>query len=101
MEEDMNKIFATLPSHLRACIINVGSLPYDKMFDVTVASDINFLPSVMEGIPTTFFEAMSVGNVIVGADVGAISELVLNEETGILIKPDEELSRLGKPFVHG
>ncbi|GMI30484.1 hypothetical protein TrRE_jg1929 [Triparma retinervis] len=101
MEKDMNKIFATLPRRLQACIIHVGPLPYDKMYDATVASDINFLPSIMEGIPTTFFEAMSVGNVIVGADVGAISELVRNEETGILIQPDKELSRLGKPFAQG
>ena len=73
---------------------------YTDAYDVTRASDITFLPSVMEGIPTSFFEAMSVGNVIVGANVGAINELVNDGATGTLLKPDKQVLE-GRSLVPG
>jgi glycosyltransferase involved in cell wall biosynthesis len=63
----------------------VGSLAPNEMRDAIMASDIMFLPSLMEGIPLVFFEAMSLGSVIVGADVGGIRELVVHGETGFLV----------------
>jgi len=70
----------------QASIVHLGSVPAEEMRDLMQASDVLFLPSVMEGIPLTFFEAMALGVAIVGADVGANSELVVNGVTGILAR---------------
>jgi glycosyltransferase involved in cell wall biosynthesis len=90
-----------LHGDLRKHVSIMEAVPYESMYDLMLASDINFLPSVMEGIPTTFFEAMALGGVIVGTDVGGSGELVVHGKTGILVQPDAELSRQGKAFKWG
>lgn len=40
------------------------------------------LPSLAEGMPTVILEAMSQGTPVIGSDVGAVSELVINNCTG-------------------
>ncbi len=97
--QEMQKVLSQLPAKLLENIRFYYSVPYSDAYDVTLASDIAFLPSVMEGIPTSFFEAMSVGNVIVGANVGAISELVKDGVTGTLLTPDRQV--LGRVLVPG
>jgi hypothetical protein len=49
------------------------------------ASDIFFLPSKMEGISLAIYEAMSMGVVPVGADVGGQRELV-TPDCGVLVE---------------
>lgn len=73
----------------------LGSVHIKHMYDLTLAADITVLPSIMEGIPTTFYESMAVGSVIVAAEVGAVSELVLHGKTGFLVSYSgiEEMSR--------
>lgn len=90
-----------LHGDLRQYVSIIEGVPYESMYDLMLAADINLLPSIMEGIPTTFFEAMAVGMVIIGTDVGGSAELVSHEETGILIQPDADLTRQGKPFTWG
>ncbi|MBN1216128.1 MAG: glycosyltransferase family 4 protein [Candidatus Lokiarchaeota archaeon] len=48
--------------------------------------DVLVLPSYTEGIPITIIEAMAFNILVIANDVGGISEIVTNEETGILIK---------------
>lgn len=76
----------------------LGAVPIAHMYDLTLAADISILPSVFEGIPTTFYESMAVGGVVVTADVGAVSELVENGKTGVLVRYDgiEELAKRGQ-----
>ena len=102
LENDMKQYFTVrLPPHLLSFVHMLGPFSQSEMLDVTLAADIALLTSVMEGIPTTFFEAMGVGAVVVGADVGAISELVLHGKTGFLVSfPGiEEVSQRGLPLV--
>jgi len=59
------------------------------MQEFLAASDIFFLPSKMEGIAVTIYEAMAMGVVPVSADVGGQRELVTSE-CGVLIKRGKE-----------
>jgi glycosyltransferase involved in cell wall biosynthesis len=68
----------------------IGSVRTAEMRDVMSACDLFLLPSRWEGIALSIFEAMAMGLVVVGADVGGQRELV-TPECGILIPiADEE-----------
>jgi len=54
---------------------------------ILAAADIFVLPSHNEGLPVSILEAMSAGLPVVTTPVGAIPELVLAGETGLLIPP--------------
>lgn len=63
----------------------VGNVPnaanYLKAFDIFV------LPSVKEGFPYTILEAQAVGLPIIATKVGALPEIIKDNENGILIEP--------------
>ncbi len=46
------------------------------------------LPSFYENSPKTLLEAMACGRVVIGTNVEGIKELISDEETGFLCKPD-------------
>ena len=48
-------------------------------------SDVFVLPSHNEGLPMAILEAMAAGVAVVTTPVGAITDLVINEETGLLV----------------
>ncbi|MEL4402955.1 glycosyltransferase, partial [Shewanella algae] len=49
-------------------------------------ADIFMLPSYAEGMPNSLMEAMASGVAGIATNVGAVEELILNEETGMLIQ---------------
>lgn len=49
--------------------------------------DIFILPSIIEGMPVSIMEACLAHLPVVAFDVGGISELVINGETGIIVPP--------------
>jgi len=51
-------------------------------------SDIVVLPSLQEGQGITLLEAQAVAKPVVACNVGGVSEIVLNRETGLLVDPD-------------
>ncbi|MCB0032089.1 MAG: glycosyltransferase family 4 protein [Anaerolineales bacterium] len=53
------------------------------------AADIAVLCSRQEGLPGALMEAMAAGRPIVATDVGGVPELVLPEETGLLVPPGD------------
>lgn len=67
----------------------LGAVSNERVRDLLAASDILFLPSQMEGISLTIFEAMAMGVVTVSADVGGQKEL-LTPDCGVLVLPAEE-----------
>ena len=48
-------------------------------------ADVLFLPSYWEGLPLTILEAMRLGVVVCAADVGAVTEVVEHDRTGLII----------------
>jgi glycosyltransferase involved in cell wall biosynthesis len=49
-------------------------------------ADIFVLPSLSEGVPNVVMEASSSGLPVIASDVGGVSQLITNQETGILIR---------------
>lgn len=72
-----------------------GQASLGRVRELMCASDIYLLPSKLEGLSMTLFEAMACGVSVVAADVGGHRELV-TPETGILVglgPAQEELER--------
>ena len=51
--------------------------------------DIFFLPSLYEGLPMVLLEAVGSGVPTISMNVGSISEVIINRETGILIESEK------------
>jgi len=73
----LEKIKATAPS-------NVSVVGWAKAEDVFGASDIILSTSENEGMPVALIEAQLAGKPVVATDVGSVSEVLLNHETGIV-----------------
>lgn len=85
--EDRNWLSRYLRKHrLTRYVWLMGAVSHEKMRELYAASDILFMPSKMEGIAITIYEAMAMGLAVVGADVGGQKELV-PPECGILLVP--------------
>ncbi len=73
----------------------------DAIGDVLGAADIAVLPSRAEGLGIAALEAMASGLPIVATRVGGLAEAVLDDQTGLLVPPDDAealaraLSRIG------
>ena len=55
--------------------------------DLVAASDVFVLSSVTECLPVSIIEAMLIGTPVVATDVGGVSELVIDGQTGFLVPP--------------
>ena len=55
--------------------------------DFLAAFDLFVMPSVMEGLCTAILDAFAVGVPVVASRAGGIPELVLHEQTGLLVEP--------------
>jgi glycosyltransferase involved in cell wall biosynthesis len=73
----LEKVKATAPS-------NVSVVGWAKAEDVFSASEIILSTSENEGMPVALIEAQLAGKPVVATDVGYVSEVVLNHETGIV-----------------
>ena len=51
------------------------------------ASDVVLIPSMEEGLPNLAMEASACARPVFGSDIGGISDVVVPEETGLLIMP--------------
>ncbi|WP_414623419.1 glycosyltransferase family 4 protein [Calothrix sp. CCY 0018] len=63
-----------------------------------VSSDLLVLPSYTEGLPLVILEAMAAGLPAVATPVGGIPEIVIHQETGLLV-PVEDVEALGDAML--
>lgn len=61
-------------------------------------ADVFVLPSRQEGLPVTALEAMAAELAVVGTEIPGLSEVVIDEETGYLVPP-EDPARLAEAMV--
>ena len=73
----LEKVQAAAPS-------NVSVVGWAKAEDVFGASEIILSTSENEGMPVALIEAQLAGRPVVATDVGSVSEVILNHETGIV-----------------
>jgi glycosyltransferase involved in cell wall biosynthesis len=83
--EERTTLEAFLKRHNLAEVRMLGSVSLERVRELLALSDIFFLPSQHEGISLAIYEAMAMGVVPVGADVGGQRELV-TPECGVLIR---------------
>jgi len=63
------------------------SIPYEQMPAVYAAFDALVLPSHTEGLPRVLLEAAAAELPVIATDVGGVSEVVVDGETGLLCPP--------------
>ena len=60
---------------------------YKNIPEILAAMDIFILPSLAEGLPMALLEAMAAKKPIIASKVGSIPQLIIPDETGLLIEP--------------
>ena len=55
---------------------------------VYASLDIFVLPSLYEGLPIALLEALAAGKPVIATPVGAVLDLIHNEQTGLLVEPE-------------
>ena len=71
-------------------VIFHGWCSKDKVRSLLGQCSIFLLPSRQETLPVAIGEAMATGRVVVAADVGAVSEMITNGESGFLFPNNDE-----------
>lgn len=70
--------------HLR--IMVTGFIKPENMPDLLNELKILILPTYSEGLPTIILEAMACGSIILATHIGAISDLIIDGETGFILE---------------
>lgn len=76
----------------------VGEEPYDKVIKEMLRCDIFVLPTYTEGFPNVILESMACGCAIIASSVGAIPEMLEDEngkKCGILVSPRDVMGLCG------
>jgi glycosyltransferase involved in cell wall biosynthesis len=76
--------------HLETRVHLLSSLPHDELWSLYKGALVFVMLSRMaEGLPLVFFEAMACGTPVIGTRTGGTPEIVIHEETGLLIERNE------------
>ena len=79
---------------INGTVVYCTDRPWKDAMRILKSSSIVVVPSRIESLPTTVKEAFFLNVPVVGTNIGGIPELIKNNETGILISPEnpEELA---------
>lgn len=64
-----------------------GRLPLNETYRYFSLTDICVFPSVWENFPNVCLEAMAAGRGIVGSNAGGMAEMLVHEESGLIVDP--------------
>lgn len=67
----------------------LGTRPPEDVRALLAGADVFVLASIWEGLPGSVLEAMAAGLPVVGTNVNGIREIVVPDETGLLVPPDD------------
>ena len=86
---------------LRERIQLPGPKPQHELRACLAAADVFVLPSVpeaeggMDNLPTVIMEAMATGLPVVSTRIGGIPEMIIENETGFLVQPEDVMALAG------
>jgi glycosyltransferase involved in cell wall biosynthesis len=63
-----------------------------RVTDFLQAADIFVLPSLQEGMPNSLLEAMACGLAPVATRIGGVTDIIIDNENGVLVEPDDSYS---------
>lgn len=72
-----------------------GFVPHDRVPSLLAGSDILIMPSIVDsrgdrdGLPNVVVEALAHGLPVVATDISSLGRVVIDRETGRLVKPDD------------
>ena len=75
-------------SEINGNVVYCTDRSWEDAMRIIKSSKIVVVPSRMESLPTTVKEAFFLNVPVVGTNVGGIPELIINNETGILVPPE-------------
>lgn len=61
----------------------------DEVASLIASADILVLPSFVENLPVSVIEGMAGGLAVVATPVGAVEDIITNEQTGLLVQPGD------------
>jgi Glycosyltransferase len=85
-------------SGLKELVQLPGPKPQHQLRERLAAANVFVLPSVpeaeggMDNLPTVIMEAMATGLPVVSTRIGGIPEMVIDNETGFLVRPDDPVA---------
>ena len=81
-------ILKSAESEINGNIVYCTDRSWEDAMRIIKSSSIVVVPSRMESLPTTVKEAFYLNVPVIGTNVGGIPELIKNNETGILVPPE-------------
>jgi glycosyltransferase involved in cell wall biosynthesis len=81
------EFYQSLENRNHPCVSFLGQR--DRIEDIMHSIDILAIPSRHEGLGLVIVEAMAAGKPVVGANVGGIPEVIVNEQTGLIFEGDD------------
>lgn len=85
MQHEIEEIYGS-PQWLSVC----GEMPYDEVIKEMLRCDVFVLPTYTEGFPNVILEAMAAGCAIISTPVGAIPQMLEDDDKGkygVLVEP--------------
>ena len=82
-------ILRKIESQINGTVKFCTDLPWDETMKILKASQILVVPSRTESIPQVIKEAFYLKVPVIATNVGGIPELVVHQETGILVPPED------------
>jgi len=82
-------VLRKIESQINGTVKFCTDLPWDETMKILKASQILVVPSRAESIPQVIKEAFYLKVPVIATNVGGIPELVIHQETGILVPPED------------
>lgn len=76
-----------IPAEFKDRIVFKGPLPHTEIKPMLNKAQLCVFPSLMEGHPVVWLEAMACAKALVGSNTGAAYEIITEGETGMLCNP--------------